>query len=45
MKRLNYRDYTITPGAIYDESTGKYAPTVISPGKGQMVRMIRIHSL
>jgi hypothetical protein len=28
MKRLVYRDYTITPGAIYDENTGKYASTV-----------------
>jgi hypothetical protein len=28
MKRLSYKDYTITPSAIHDESTGKYAPTV-----------------
>jgi len=28
MKSLVYKDYTITPGAIHDECTGKYAPTV-----------------
>ena len=28
MKTLSYRDYTITPGAIRDERTGKYEPTV-----------------
>jgi hypothetical protein len=26
--KLFYKDYTITPIAIHDESTGKYAPTV-----------------
>jgi hypothetical protein len=28
MRKLRYKDYTITPGAIRDESTGNYAPTV-----------------
>jgi hypothetical protein len=28
MKPLRYRDYRITPGAIHDEDTGQYAPTV-----------------
>ena len=28
MLKLRYKDYTITPGAIRDESTGKYAPQV-----------------
>jgi hypothetical protein len=28
MEKLFYKDYTITPGAIHDEGTGKYAPTV-----------------
>jgi hypothetical protein len=28
MSTLFYKDYAITPGAVLDESTGKYAPTV-----------------
>jgi hypothetical protein len=28
MKPLRYKDYTITPGAIHDERSGQYAPTV-----------------
>jgi hypothetical protein len=28
MGTLFYRDYALTPGAIRDETTGKYAPTV-----------------
>jgi hypothetical protein len=28
MGTLFYKDYAITPGALRDESTGKYAPTV-----------------
>jgi hypothetical protein len=28
MKKLIYKDYTITPSAIHDERTGKYAPTI-----------------
>ena len=28
MSTLFYKDYAITPGALLDESTGKYAPTV-----------------
>ncbi|MGH7930387.1 MAG: hypothetical protein ACREQV_21660 [Candidatus Binatia bacterium] len=28
MDKLSYKEYTITPGAIHDERTGKYAPTV-----------------
>lgn len=28
MGTLFYKDYAVTPGAVLDESTGKYAPTV-----------------
>jgi hypothetical protein len=28
MRRLHYKDYTITAGAIRDETTGRYAPKV-----------------
>jgi hypothetical protein len=28
MNRLIYKDYTVTADAVYDESTGTYAPTV-----------------
>ncbi len=28
MSTLFYKDYTITPGAVRDEISGKYAPTV-----------------
>jgi hypothetical protein len=28
MDKLFYRDYTITPGAIRDERTGKHLPTI-----------------
>jgi hypothetical protein len=28
MSTVFYKDYVITPGAILDEVTGKYAPTV-----------------
>ena len=28
MNTFCYKDYTITPGAVRDESTGKYAPKV-----------------
>lgn len=28
MDTLFYKDYMLTPGAIRDESTGEYAPTV-----------------
>jgi hypothetical protein len=28
MKKSFCKDYTITPGAMQDEDTGKYAPTV-----------------
>ena len=28
MKKLSYKDYTITPAAIHEESIGKYMPAV-----------------
>jgi hypothetical protein len=28
VKRLHHKDYTVTPGAKYEERTGQYAPTV-----------------